>query len=58
MASIIITLTGFILVYGILIAIGAKLFVREARKGPDEPTPPQPPPAPGSPPRPDLVLAY
>jgi cytochrome d ubiquinol oxidase subunit I len=55
MASIIITLSGYIVVYGILIAVGARLFVREMKHGPDGPTPP---PTPGSPTRPDLVLAY
>jgi cytochrome d ubiquinol oxidase subunit I len=57
-ASIVITLTGYVVVYGVLIAVGARLFMREMKHGPDEPGPPQPPPAPGSPGRPDLVMAY
>jgi cytochrome d ubiquinol oxidase subunit I len=61
MASIIITLTGYIVVYGILIAVGVRLFVREIRKGPEDPEPPGPQPGPDTQPggaRPDLVLAY
>ncbi len=56
MASIIISLTGYIIVYGILIAVGARLFVREMKHGPDEPGPPEPPAPSGR--AGDLVLAY
>jgi cytochrome d ubiquinol oxidase subunit I len=59
MASIIISLAGYILLYGFLVAVGARLFLREARKGPQEPGPPPAPPVPGSSPsQADLVLAY
>ena len=61
MGSIIITLTGFILVYGILIAVGVRLFIKEIKRGPEDPPPP-PAPDTGAPSpaerRPDLVLAY
>ena len=61
MASIIISLTAYILVYVTLIAVGARLMVREIKHGPEEP-----PSAPGGEapsggtlaPQPDLVLAY
>jgi cytochrome d ubiquinol oxidase subunit I len=57
MASIILSLTGYIVVYGILIAVGARLFVREMKHGPEEPGPPEPPAA-SSGNHPGLVLAY
>jgi len=53
LASIILTLSGYIVVYGILVAVGTRLFMREIRRGPEEGGPP----APASP-RQDLVLAY
>jgi len=57
MASIIISLTIYIVLYGVLIAIGARLMVREVQHGPEDPPAPQ---LPGEAPAPqnDLVLAY
>jgi cytochrome d ubiquinol oxidase subunit I len=52
-AQVVVTLVGFTLLYGVLGAIGGRLFVREAKHGPD---PDAPPPAPAD--RPDLALAY
>jgi hypothetical protein len=50
------SLTGYVVVYGVLIAVGTRLFVREMKHGPEDP---------GSPPAPgasavssDLLLAY
>jgi cytochrome d ubiquinol oxidase subunit I len=56
--SIVLSLTGYIVVYGGLIAVGVKLFLKEIRKGPEPPEPPAS--APGSPEsrRADLALAY
>jgi cytochrome bd ubiquinol oxidase subunit I len=57
-ASIVLTLAGYIVIYGVLIVIGGWLMVREIHHGP-EPDPEEgagEPPAAG--PRPDLVLAY
>jgi cytochrome bd ubiquinol oxidase subunit I len=56
--SIVLSLTGYIVVYGGLIAVGVKLFLKEIREGPEPPEPP--PSAPGSPEsrRADLALAY
>ncbi len=51
--DVIITLAGYIVIYGVLIAIGGWLMWREAKHGPDEHGP-QPPGADS----PDLVLAY
>ena len=42
MASIIISLTGYIVVYGVLIAVGARLFLREIRTAPRSPATPGP----------------
>jgi cytochrome d ubiquinol oxidase subunit I len=58
-ADIVVTLTGYIVLYGILIAIGAWLMIREIKHGPD--TGPEdgeqpPPPAPAT--RPELALSY
>jgi cytochrome d ubiquinol oxidase subunit I len=55
MSSIILSLSAYIVVYGVLIAVGGWLFVREIKRGPEEH---RPPPAAGEGPRPDLVLAY
>jgi cytochrome d ubiquinol oxidase subunit I len=52
-AQIVLTLVGFTLLYGVLGAIGGRLFVREAKHGPDPDVPP-----PAEPDRPDLALAY
>ncbi len=56
--SIVLSLTGYIVVYSGLIAVGVKLFLKEIRKGPEPPEPPSS--APGSPEsrRADLALAY
>jgi cytochrome d ubiquinol oxidase subunit I len=59
-SDIVLTLTGYIVLYGILIAIGGWLMVREIRHG-AEPDPPEgeaetPAPAPSA--HPELVLAY
>jgi cytochrome bd ubiquinol oxidase subunit I len=56
MTMIILSLTGYIVVYGALIAVGTRLFVREMKHGPDEPGSPQAPGAGGL--SPDLLLAY
>jgi cytochrome bd ubiquinol oxidase subunit I len=61
MASVLITLIGFTLVYAVLGAIGGWIAVKEIRKGPEPPAEDQPPgdSTPGSPDRDrDLVLAY
>ncbi len=42
MLEIIISLTAFILLYGALIAVGVKLFLREIEHGPEDPPPPTP----------------
>ncbi|MHB1571620.1 MAG: cytochrome ubiquinol oxidase subunit I [Solirubrobacteraceae bacterium] len=61
-ASVIITLAGYIVIYGALIAIGGWLMLREIRHGPEADTSEgeggAPPPAPAGPTRPDLILAY
>jgi hypothetical protein len=49
----VLTLVGFTVLYGVLGAIGGRLFVREAKHGPDPDVPP-----PAEPDRPDLALAY
>jgi len=56
--EIILTLVGYTLLYGVLLAIGGRLFKKEIAHGPEaEPAvEPGPPSAPGQ--RPDLVLAY
>ena len=61
LGDLIITLTGYIVLYGILIAIGGWLMFREIKHGPE---PPPPPPGEAVPdelplaPNPDLVLSY
>lgn len=55
--SIVLTLAGYIVIYGVLIAIGAWLMWREVRHGPEPPAEPGDHPA-GPAARPDLVLAY
>jgi cytochrome bd ubiquinol oxidase subunit I len=59
---IVITLLGYIVIYGALIAVGGRLFLREIAHGP-APTPSEPGGAAGAPgetgePRSDLVMAY
>jgi len=57
-SSIILSLTGYVVVYSVLIAVGVKLFLKEIRKGPEDPDD-QPPPGDGAvEPRSDLALAY
>ncbi|WP_321167667.1 cytochrome ubiquinol oxidase subunit I [Baekduia soli] len=51
-AQIVVTLVGYTLLYGVLGAIGGRLFVREAKHGPRTDVPP------ADAERPDLVLAY
>jgi cytochrome d ubiquinol oxidase subunit I len=52
-AQVVLTLVGFTLLYGVLGAIGGRMFVREAKHGPDADVPPT-----AEADRPDLVLAY
>jgi cytochrome bd ubiquinol oxidase subunit I len=52
-AQIVLTLVGFTLLYSVLGAIGGRLFLKEAKHGPDPDAPP-----PAQPDRPDLALAY
>ena len=57
--DLVLTLSGYLLVYGILIALGGWLMLRELRHGPEpdpDSTGPTEPPSPAQ--RPDLVLAY
>ena len=44
LASIVISLIAYVVLYGILIAVGTRLFVREIKHGPDDPPPPGGPP--------------
>jgi cytochrome d ubiquinol oxidase subunit I len=52
-AQVVLTLVGFTLLYTVIGVIGARLFVREAKHGPERHAPP-----PADPERPDLALAY
>ncbi len=57
--DLVITLTGYIVVYAILIAIGGWLFSREIKHGPqDDPSPDDPPSPPAPAARPELALSY
>ena len=57
--DIIATLTGYIVIYGILIAVGGWLMLREIKHGPEpDPEPGEPPEQPTPEHRPELVLAY
>ncbi len=58
--SVIVTLVGFTLLYGVLAGVGGWIFAREVRKGAQPPTPPGGDTGPGGAPseRPDLALAY
>jgi cytochrome d ubiquinol oxidase subunit I len=51
-AQVVLTLVGFTLLYSVLGAIGGRLFLREAKHGPDKEL------LPAEPDRPDLALAY
>jgi cytochrome d ubiquinol oxidase subunit I len=55
--TILLSLVGYTLLYGLMLVIGARLFLKEIAHGP-EAKPEHEPPAPGAGPRPDLVLAY
>jgi cytochrome d ubiquinol oxidase subunit I len=57
--TIILSLVGYTALYGVMLIIGARLFVKEIGHGPEaEPDPETEGPVPGAEPRPDLVLAY
>jgi cytochrome d ubiquinol oxidase subunit I len=56
--SIIITIVGYTLLYGVLLVVGGKLFLREIAHGPEPEPGDSPSEAPGAPTRPDLILAY
>jgi cytochrome bd ubiquinol oxidase subunit I len=53
-SSIVLTLVGFTLLYGVLAGVGGWLFVREVKAGPKD----TPQPRVSDEPRPDLVLTY
>ena len=57
LTSIIISLTAYLVVYSVLCAVGARLFLREAKHGPGAPIEPETP-AGDDGVRPDLVMAY
>jgi cytochrome bd ubiquinol oxidase subunit I len=52
--QIVLTLVGYTLLYGVLLVIGARLFLKEIAHGPEAEEPEQPAAGPAS----DLVLAY
>jgi len=57
--SIIITIVGYTLLYGILLVVGGRLFLKEMEHGPEpDPEPGAEPPTPAEQRRGDLVLAY
>ncbi len=56
--SIIITIVGYTLLYGVLLIVGGKLFLREIAHGPEADPSDSPEDTPGAPGRPDLILAY
>ncbi len=56
--AIILTIAGYTLLYGVLLVIGGRLFLREIAHGPEQAPTPQPDGRPGEEPRGDLVLAY
>ena len=56
--SIIITIVGYTLLYGVLLVVGGRLFLREIAHGPEPEPGDSPSEAPGAPTRPDLILAY
>ncbi|HST33734.1 MAG TPA: cytochrome ubiquinol oxidase subunit I [Solirubrobacteraceae bacterium] len=57
-SSVLITLIGYTLIYGVLLVIGGRLFLREIGHGPQDEPPEGPAPEREGPPREDLVLAY
>ena len=56
--SIILTIVGYTLLYGVLLIVGGKLFLREIDHGPEAEPGDSPSEAPDAPTRPDLILAY
>ena len=56
--SIILTIVGYTLLYGILLVVGGKLFLREIAHGPEAAAERHAADMPGAPGRPDLILAY
>jgi cytochrome bd-type quinol oxidase subunit 1 len=57
-SSLLITLIGYTLIYGVLLVIGGRLFLREVAHGPQDELPEGPAPEREDAPREDLVLAY
>ena len=57
-SSIIITIVGYTLLYGILLVVGGKLFLREIAHGPEPEPSKDPSETPPGAPHPDLILAY
>ena len=57
-ASVIITVVGYTLLYGVLLVVGGKLFLKDIAEGPEPPPDPAAPPEPESPAREELILAY
>ena len=57
-ASVIITVVGYTLLYGVLLLVGGKLFLKDIAEGPEPPPDPAAPPEPESPAREELILAY
>jgi cytochrome d ubiquinol oxidase subunit I len=56
--DIIISVVGYTLLYGILLIVGGRLFLREIAHGPEADPSGEPGVRPVAPTRPDLVLAY
>ena len=57
-ATILLSLVGYTLLYGVLALVGGRLFLREIANGPQSQPVEEPPEDAGAAPRPDLVLAY
>jgi len=56
--SIILTVVGYTLLYGVLLVVGGRLFLREIAHGPEGEPSDSASETPGGPARPDLILAY
>jgi cytochrome d ubiquinol oxidase subunit I len=56
--DIILSLVGYTLLYGFLLVIGGRLFLREIAHGPESEPGRESPKRPDGTPKPDLVLAY
>jgi len=56
--DIILSLVGYTLLYGVLLLIGGRLFLREIAQGPESESEREPQGRPDGPPKPDLVMAY